>query len=281
MRLDVYLYTNGYADSRAKAQTLIAGGNIYICGKQITKASYDTKEGTAIEIRGEVLPYVGRGGYKLEAALDTFRVVPMGFICTDIGSSTGGFTDCLLQRGASHVYAVDSGSDQLAPSLRADARVTVMEKFNAKNLCADDIDGLCDLCVCDVSFISLSHIFTPVTRILKPYEKETNRGSFVTLIKPQFEAGRESVGKNGIVRDKKVYLRVLADVVHEAASVGLYCKGIMPSPITGGDGNHEFLGHFVKDAPQEANLALSDKTTLTAIINNDRETLCKKQSHPS
>ncbi len=269
MRLDIYLYTNGYTDSRRKAQTLIAGGNIYVNGKQITKASHETADGTEIEIRGDVMPYVGRGGYKLEGALDVFCVAPAGFVCADIGASTGGFTDCLLQRGAAHVYAIDSGSDQLAEKLRADPRVTVMEHFNAKNLTADDIGGVCDLCVCDVSFISLTHIFAPVTRVLKPYNAENDSGSFVTLIKPQFEAGRESIGKNGIIRDEKVYLRVLTDIVRAAASHGLYCKKIIPSPILGGDGNREFLGFFAYHAPDEADISLSDKNVLMNIIHSD------------
>ncbi len=266
MRLDLFLYTNGYADSRSKAQAMIAGGNIYVNGKQITKASYDTQDGAEIEIRGETLPYVGRGGYKLEGALDAFGVSPDGFVCADIGASTGGFTDCLLKRGAVHVYAIDSGSDQLAEKLRLDGRVTVMEHFNARNLQAADIGGQCELCVCDVSFISLAHIFAPVTRVLRDYDPDTHAGSFVTLIKPQFEAGRESIGKNGIVRDKKVYLRVLSDIVRGAATHGLYCKSIIPSPIPGGDGNREFLGFFAHRAPGEANLALSDRDTLMKII---------------
>ncbi len=266
MRLDLYLFTNSYADSRSKAQTMIADGNIYVNGKQIKKAAYETPDSAEIEIRGAIMPYVGRGGYKLEGALDAFGVSPDGFVCTDIGASTGGFTDCLLQRGAAHVYAVDSGSDQLAEKLRQDDRVTVMEHFNAKQLTAEDIGGLCDLCVCDVSFISLTHIFAPVTRILKDYDPENNSGSFVTLIKPQFEAGREAIGKNGIVRDKKVYLRVLGDLIHAAAAHGLYCKKIIPSPILGGDGNREFLGFFVHHAPTAADLSLSDQQTLMKII---------------
>ena len=267
MRLDLFLYTNGYTDSRRKAQTLIADGQVYIGGRQITKAAYEVPDGTIPEIRGAVMPYVGRGGYKLERALDVFGIRPEQFVCADIGASTGGFTDCLLQRGAAHVFAIDSGSDQLAEKLRCDARVTVMEHFNAKNLTQDTIGIICDLCVCDVSFISLTHIFAPVTRVLGLYDPDTRKGSFVALIKPQFEAGRESVGKNGIVRDKKVYLRVITDLVRAAAEHGLYCTGVIPSPIPGGDGNREFLAHFAHHYPEAADLSLGDRDVLLKSIN--------------
>ena len=267
MRLDLYLYKIGYTDSRAKAQTLISEGKIYIDGKQITKPSHETPDGTEPQIRGEVMPYVGRGGYKLARALEVFGVDPGGFVCADIGASTGGITDCLLQRGVKHVYAVDSGTDQLAEKLRADDRVTVMEHYIAMNLDTDDLgEQKMDLCVCDVSFISQTLLFDAVVRILKPYKRETGTGCFVTLIKPQFEAGRDAIGKNGIVRDKKVYLRVLETLVRCAAERGLYCFGLAPSPILGGDGNREFLGIFANGDPAAADLTLSDRTVLMKII---------------
>ncbi|MBQ3065714.1 MAG: TlyA family RNA methyltransferase [Clostridia bacterium] len=268
MRLDLRLYQNGYTDSRQKAKNLIENGSVYVNGKQITKASFDVFENAQIEIRGEVMPYVGRGGYKLAGALDAFCVVPTDFVCVDIGSSTGGFTDCLLQRGAKRVYAVDSGTDQLAASLRTDARVVVMERFNARDLSSEVIGELADLCVCDVSFISLTHIFPPVARLLKPYDKQSGAGIFVALIKPQFEAGREHIGKGGIVRDKRVYMRVIADLIEAARASRLYCTAVIPSPILGGDGNREFLAQFVFDAPDAENRSLSDRKCIQNIIDS-------------
>lgn len=266
MRLDLFLFTKGYADSRQKAKNLISGGQIYVGGEQKTKASFDIPDGAEIEIRGEVMPYVGRGGYKMAGALDGFFVDVTGFSCVDIGASTGGFTDCLLQRGAAGVFAVDSGSGQLAQKLRCDDRVTVMEQFNARELDSTHTGGRVDLCVCDVSFISLAYMFEPVTRVLREYDRETRAGSFLALIKPQFEAGREAIGKNGIVRDKKVYLRVLSDIIAAAKEKELYCVGILPSPILGGDGNREFLAHFAYRAPEAANAALGDRSCLVKII---------------
>lgn len=262
MRLDVYLGENGYASSRQKAKDMICAGNVFVNGVSVTKPAYDVEESAEIEIRGEVLPYVGRGGYKLAGALDAFRIDPAGFTCVDIGASTGGFTDCLLQRGAAFVYAVDSGSGQLAPSLCADARVRSVEKFNARQLDASVTNGRVSLAVCDVSFISLSYIFEPVTRVLCPYDRETKAGSFLALIKPQFEAGRDAVGKNGIVRDAKVHLRVVQNVIACAETFGLSCAGAAPSPISGGDGNREFLGWFVYGCPEARDAALSDRAAL-------------------
>ena len=153
MRLDLYLYTNRYTDSRQKAKALISGGQVYVNGVQRTKASYEVQMDAAIEIRGEVMPYVGRGGYKLAGALQAFSIHASGFICADISASTGGFTDCLLQQGAAKVFSIDSGSDQLAQKLRCDSRVVVMEQFNARDLESAHTNDTVDLCVCDVSFI--------------------------------------------------------------------------------------------------------------------------------
>lgn len=270
MRLDLYLYENGYAASRQRAKVLIDAGQVYIDGVQRTKASFAVSDDrpVSVEIRGEVMPYVGRGGYKMEGMLDGFSVDPRGFVCVDIGASTGGFTDCLLQRGAKKVYAVDSGSDQLAQSLREDDRVVVMEQFNARSLDETHTGGRVDLCVCDVSFISLTKIFEPVTRVLCDYDPQTKAGSFLALIKPQFEAGREHIGKGGIVRDKNVYLRVISDLIAAAEAEELYCISVLPSPIRGGDGNREFLAHFAFRAPGEANRALGDRNCLLNIINS-------------
>lgn len=268
MRLDLYLYENGYAASRQRAKVLIDAGQVYIDGVQRTKASFAVSDDrpVSVEIRGEVMPYVGRGGYKMAGMLDGFSVDPTGFVCVDIGASTGGFTDCLLQRGAAKVYAVDSGSDQLVQSLREDDRVVVMEQFNARSLDDSHTGGRVSLCVCDVSFISLSKIFEPVTRILCDYDPQTKAGSFLALIKPQFEAGKEHIGKGGIVRDKKVYLRVISDLIAAAETHELYCISVLPSPILGGDGNREFLAHFAYRAPDAANRALGDRNCLLNII---------------
>ncbi len=268
MRLDLYLYENGHAPSRQRAKVLIDAGQVYIDGVQRTKASFSVPDDTevSVEIRGEVMPYVGRGGYKMAGMLDGFSVNPTDFTCVDIGASTGGFTDCLLQRGAARVFAVDSGSDQLAQSLREDDRVVVMEQFNARALDDSHTNGKVDLCVCDVSFISLTKIFEPVTRVLCEYNPATKAGSFLALIKPQFEAGKEYIGKGGIVRDKKVYLRVISDLIRAAEEWGLYCVAVLPSPILGGDGNREFLAHFAHRAPNAANRALGDRNCLLKII---------------
>ncbi|MBR5869716.1 MAG: TlyA family RNA methyltransferase [Clostridia bacterium] len=274
MRLDLYLYENGYAESRQRAKVLIDAGQVYIDGVQRTKASFAIPEDrdVSVEIRGEIMPYVGRGGYKMAGMLDGFSVDPAGFVCVDIGASTGGFTDCLLQRGAERVFAVDSGTDQLAQKLREDDRVVVMEQFNARALDDTHTNGKVDLCVCDVSFISLTKIFEPVTRVLSDYDPQTKAGSFLALIKPQFEAGKESIGKGGIVRDKKVYLRVITDLIRAAEEAELYCVSVLPSPILGGDGNREFLAHFAYRAPACANRALLERNCLLNIIDRGEKT---------
>ncbi len=270
MRLDLYLCENGYAASRQRARSLIDAGQVYIDGVQRTKASFAVPDGTAVsvEIRGEIMPYVGRGGYKMAGMLDGFAVDVTGAVCVDIGASTGGFTDCLLQRGAGHVFAVDSGTDQLAEKLRTDDRVTVMEQFNARALDVSHTGTAVDFCVCDVSFISITKMFEPVTRVLSRYDPQTKTGSFLALIKPQFEAGRDALGKGGVIRDKKVWLRVLSDVIAAAAEAGLYCISVLPSPILGGDGNREFLAHFAHGVPEVQNRALSDRNCLLNIIDS-------------
>ncbi len=242
MRLDLWLTENGYAESRQKAKILLSDGKVLIGGKPVTKAAYEMtpeKEG-AVEVIGEALPYVSRGGLKLKGAIDGFGLDVKGLTCLDLGASTGGFTDCLLKEGASRVIAVDSGTAQLHRSLRADPRVTVMENTNARSLTPADIGTVADLVTCDLSFISQTKVYGAVASVLKP------GGLFVSLVKPQFEAGREHIGKNGIVRDAKVYDAVKAAIVKEAEKHGLLCRGMIDSPITGGDGNREFLALFVK-----------------------------------
>lgn len=247
MRLDLWLTEKGFAESRQKAKILLSDGKVLIDGRPVTKAAFEMtpeKESTA-EVIGEALPYVSRGGLKLKGAIDGFGLAVSGLTCLDLGASTGGFTDCLLKEGAKSVIAVDSGTAQLHQSLRADHRVTVMENTNARFLTPSDIGTFVDLVVCDLSFISQTKVYGAVASVLK------DGGKFVSLIKPQFEAGREHIGKNGIVRDPKVYETVRLAIVKEAARFGLICEGIIDSPITGGDGNREFLALFKKALTEE------------------------------
>ncbi len=247
MRLDVWLTAHGYAESRRKAQLLIGDGKVYLSGKQITKDAYDMSDDreNELEVRGEPLPYVSRGGLKLKGAIDGFSLDVKGLVCLDLGASTGGFTDCLLKEGAAKVFAVDSGTAQLHPSLRSDPRVVSMENTNARSLCPVDLGTLVDLTVCDLSFISQTKVYPAVSSVLK------EDGRFVSLIKPQFEAGKEAVGKNGIVRDPKVYDKVILSIRIAAAEAGFTCLGVIPSPIEGGDGNREFLALFRKIKKEE------------------------------
>ncbi|MBO4229405.1 MAG: TlyA family RNA methyltransferase [Clostridia bacterium] len=249
-RLDLYLYQNGLAPSRQQAKNLIVSSQVFVNGTIQDKPSFPVPDGAAVSLLGEGMKYVGRGGIKLEHALDAFSVDPSGFRCADIGASTGGFTDCLLQRGASCVYAIDVGRDQLSEKLRKDDRVRSVESFNARELCRDVTEGAVDLCVCDVSFISLTYLFGPISSLLEPYNPERRSGALITLIKPQFEAGRESIGKKGIVKDPRVHRRILSDVIRSAETFGFRCLSLTSSPIAGGDGNREFLGFFGYRAPE-------------------------------
>ena len=217
---------------------MIREGNVRVGEKIVTKPSQDVTEGVGIELVGETLRYVSRGGLKLERALEAFSVDPTGLDCVDIGASPGGFTDCLLQHGAKHVRCVDVGRSQLDASLEADARVTSFEGVNARYLAPDDIGGTCELVVCDVSFISLTLILPAVAGLL------SDGGRYIALIKPQFEAGRDAIGKGGIVKDREVHVRVIGQVLDAAEASGLFCFGLCASPITGGDGNREYLAGF-------------------------------------
>lgn len=245
MRIDVYLTQYGHAPSRARAQQLIEAGQVKMDGATVSKHSLQVDEGMAhtVEI-GEDIPYVGRGGCKLEAALDAFDLSVDGAWAMDIGASTGGFTDCLLRRGASRVYAIDSGSHQLAPALRKDARVINIEKCNARYLTPDALGedfvahGGADIIVMDVSFISQTYIHPILASHLRP------GGQAVTLIKPQFEVGREGLGKGGIVRENRFRRMAVARVLESAAVVGLVPLRVIRSPIEGGDGNVEYLVLF-------------------------------------
>ena len=237
MRLDLYLTAQSLAPSRTQAQELITGGFVRVNGREIRKVSFAVDENfpPAVEVVGKPHPYVGRGGMKLEGALQCFGIDPSGMICADIGASTGGFTDCLLQHGASRVFAVDSGSDQLDPSLRADSRVVNIEHFNARNLTTETFGCLCDMAVADLSFISQTYVLGNIASVLKP------GGIYVGLIKPQFECGPSALDKRGIVRSTAEHMSAIRRVRDEAFSHSLIMHRIIESPIRGGDGNREFL----------------------------------------
>ena len=240
MRADVYLTVKGFVSSRSQAKGLIESGCVTVDGKLLKKASEEISEAEhGVEVSNQ-LPYVGRGGLKLEGALDAFSLDVKGLSALDIGASTGGFTDCLLQRGAEHVCAVDSGAGQLAQSLSQDHRVISMENCNARYLTAEQIGGAVDLVVMDVSFISASLIIPRFPELLK------ERGDAICLIKPQFEVGKSMIGKGGIVKDRHAHRYAVERVLESGKSVGLRPVGLISSPITGGDGNREFLVWFTK-----------------------------------
>ena len=240
MRLDLALVEFGLETSRTRAKNLIAESNVSVNGKVITKPAFDVSETDKIEIIGEKLKYVGRGGLKLEKALTEFNIDVNGFTCIDIGASTGGFTDCLLQNGAEHVFAVDIGTSQLDAKLIADSRVTMLENTDARKLSAEIITKPCDFACFDVSFISL----TKVVSFVLPFIKDN--GMLVVLIKSQFEAGRKNIGKNGIVSSEKVRRKVIDNLTLYFTTIGLTVSGITESPIKGGDGNIEYLMYLKK-----------------------------------
>lgn len=238
-RLDTALVARGLCSSRTRAQSSIEEGNVTVNGAVCLKASMKVTEDDVLHVT-EPLPFVGRGGYKLKFALAEFSVIVSGLRCLDIGASTGGFTDCLLQNGAASVLAVDVGHDQLAPELRADSRVTVMEGTDIRTL-PPDTEGLpAEFACCDVSFISLKQILPALPPLLAPHAHA------VLLVKPQFEAGRQALNKNGIVRDEKVRRAVLRDIRDAAAQNGFLPIADCESPIKGGSGNTEYLLYLEK-----------------------------------
>jgi 23S rRNA (cytidine1920-2'-O)/16S rRNA (cytidine1409-2'-O)-methyltransferase len=238
-RLDILLVEQGYFESREKAKAAIMAGLVFANEEPVDKAGTKISKAAAIKVKGAVHPYVSRGGLKLEKALRLFDINLQGKVMLDIGASTGGFTDCALQNGASYVYAVDVGYNQLDWSLRKDDRVNVMERTNFRYTKREDLAGPApDFATIDVSFISLRIILPPLKEIF------ADRGSVVALIKPQFEAGREKVGKSGVVRDPDVHKAVLTEVLSFAGELGLHLKGLTYSPITGGEGNIEFLAYW-------------------------------------
>ena len=244
-RLDVLLVKRNLAESREKAKAVIMSGNVFVDGQREDKAGSTFPPDVSIEVRGHALPYVSRGGLKLEKALANFDVDVKDCVCTDVGSSTGGFTDCMLQNGAKKVYAIDVGRGQLDWKLRNDPRVVCMEKTNIRYVTPEDIGEPVDFSSIDVSFISLTKVLTPIRDYLKA------DGEIVALIKPQFEAGREKVGKKGVVREKSTHREVIRKVMDHAQSIGFDLCALDFSPIKGPEGNIEYLIHLKKSGGAE------------------------------
>lgn len=254
-RLDVILVNQGYAPSREKAKAIIMSGNVYVNGQKEDKAgtSFDVRK-IQLEVRGSSLKYVSRGGLKLEKAMEQWQFALDTLVCMDIGSSTGGFTDCMLQNGAAKVYAVDVGHGQLAWKLRNDERVVCMEQTNFRYMVREDIQDDLDFASVDVSFISLTKILIPARNLLKA------GGQMVCLIKPQFEAGRDKVGKNGVVREPEIHEEVIRKIIDYADSIGFAVLHLEFSPIKGPEGNIEYLLHIQKEAePSEDIKALTER----------------------
>ena len=241
MRLDLFLFESGAVASRTEAKGFITKGGVIVNGKTVTKPSFEVSGEECIEVDKSSKKYVSRGGLKLEEALRCFEVKVAGRSALDIGASSGGFTDCLLQNGAARVIAVDSGVGQMAESLRADPRVTVIENYNARYMTASDFSFVPDLAVMDVSFISATYIIKPLADCL------ASGSDFICLIKPQFEVGKSGIGKGGIVKDERVRRTAIDKVTLFAASCGFSLLGLIDSPIEGGDGNKEYLAHFKKE----------------------------------
>lgn len=269
-RLDVLLVEKGLAPSREKAKAIIMAGIVYVDGNKEDKAGTTFPEQAVIEVKGKTLPYVSRGGLKLEKAMQQFPITLADKVCMDVGSSTGGFTDCMLQNGAVKVYAVDVGHGQLAWKLRNDPRVVCMEKTNIRYVTLEDIEELVEFSSIDVSFISLTKVLLPVKNLL------TDNGQIVCLIKPQFEAGREKVGKKGVVRDRKVHEEVIRMVMDYAASIELYPLALDFSPVKGPEGNIEYLLFLSKN---KEDMAVMDDTSIDidAVVTASHETLDKNQ----
>ena len=250
-RLDQLVFDRGFTESRERAKTTVMSGHVFVNGQRADKPGMPVSEDAVIELRGEALPFVSRGGYKLDKALKVFPVDPAGKICIDCGASTGGFTDVLLQHGAAKVYSVDVGYGQLAWKLRSDARVVSMERTNLRYVTQEQIPEKLDLAVMDVSFISIRLVLPAVKALLK------DGADLICLIKPQFEAGREEVGKKGVVRDEAVHREVVQQILDFAPTIGLSVLGLDFSPIKGPEGNIEYICHMVntQDISREIDVA--------------------------
>ena len=260
-RLDIMMVEQGLAPSREKAKAYIMAGEVYVNGQKEDKAGSMFAETVKLEVRGKTLPYVSRGGLKLEKAMKNFGVTLKNKVCMDVGASTGGFTDCMLQNGAVKVYSIDVGYGQLDWKLRNDPRVVCMEKTNIRYVVPEDLEGPAAFSSIDVSFISLTKVLLPVRNLL------TEDGEIVCLIKPQFEAGREKVGKKGVVRDPAVHKEVLEHYLEHAREAGFGVLGLTYSPIRGPEGNIEYLGFLQKGAETTAAFDLD------ALVEESHQTL--------
>lgn len=260
-RLDVLLVKRGLAESREKAKAVIMSGIVYVDGQKEDKAGQTFGDTANIEVRGSTLKYVSRGGLKLEKAMECFDVSVKDKVCMDIGASSGGFTDCMLQNGAKKVYAVDVGHGQLAWKLRNDTRVVVMEKTNIRYVKPEDIGESIDFASIDVSFISLSKVLPAAYNLLG------ERGEIVALIKPQFEAGREKVGKKGVVREKSTHIEVIQNCFAYAKENGFFVRELEFSPVKGPEGNIEYLYHLVKSGDVDSDIDIE------AVVNTAHEKL--------
>ena len=266
-RLDVLLVKRNLVESREKAKAIIMSGNVFVEGQREDKAGSTFDESVQIEVKGQKLPYVSRGGLKLEKAMANFDVNLQDKVCTDVGSSTGGFTDCMLQNGARKVFAIDVGHGQLAWKLRQDERVVCMEKTNIRYVTPEDLGEKIDFSSIDVSFISLTKVLLPIRNYLK------DDGQIVALIKPQFEAGREKVGKKGVVREKSTHYEVIELVVSYALSIGFKVLALDFSPIKGPEGNIEYLVHLQKT--DEVGVLSDLKLDWKKVVENAFDTLSK------
>lgn len=261
-RLDVLLVNRGMAESREKAKAVIMTGNVFVNNEREDKAGQKFSEDVYIEIRGKKMKFVSRGGYKLDKAVSVFSIQIEGRVCMDVGASTGGFTDCMLQNGARFVYAVDVGTNQLAWTLRQDERVRSMEKTNIRHVVPEDIGEPVDFVSIDVAFISLTKVLEPVRALMR------DGAEMVCLIKPQFEAGREKVGKKGVVRDQKVHREVIEEVIRYAESIGFFIRGLDFSPIRGPEGNIEYLLYLSKEmsVPEEGGLPSDREEKIRQVV---------------
>lgn len=264
-RLDVAVFEGGYAPSREKAKAIIMAGLVYVNNQKVDKAGFELKEGDVLEVRGKTLKYVSRGGLKLEKAMECFPITLADKICMDVGASTGGFTDCMLQNGAKKVYSIDVGYGQLAWKLRTDDRVVNLERTNFRYVDNTVVKDKIDFSSVDVSFISLSHILPVLSTLL------TDTGEAVCLIKPQFEAGKEKVGKKGVVRDLNVHLEVVKKVIGLALDNGFDVLGLEFSPIKGPEGNIEYL-IFLKKSNEPK---ISDDVDADALVSRSHLELDK------
>lgn len=264
IRLDVLLVEKKFFESREKARASIMAGDIFVDGQRVDKCGQKVKENSNIEFKGNAMPYVSRGGYKLEKAINSFNIILKDKICMDIGASTGGFTDCMLQNGAKKVFAIDVGYGQFAWKLRTDPRVVCMERTNARYLIHEDIKEYADFSSIDVSFISLKKIIPAVLNLL------SNKGEVVALIKPQFEAGKDKIGKKGVVREVSTHKEVIKDILNFLLENDLKILGLEYSPIKGPEGNIEYLVCFAKD--KEYNKAF-DLNVVDTIVESSHNNL--------